>query len=115
MLVLEDPLKRTEILMDKLKLFGALAGFKKVKYLDVIRSNMIACYFKIVMLRHGMKLNDTLRCGKLKLLLEKNSMITMNVLLKMMFSFQTVPVLITHAPFKQCQKDMSKFVHGEKK
>lgn len=43
-------------------------------------------------------------------LLGRISVIKMNILPRMMFLFQIIPILTTHVPFKQWQKDIRRFV-----
>nr|GEZ82414.1 hypothetical protein [Tanacetum cinerariifolium] len=147
-LMLENPLKDIELLMNKLKEFGSFAGFKvnkqktkivtknmktqdqlklmnktgfqvekKVKYLGIVLTSMNCMLFQnnYVKVWNEIK-KDLLRWERLKLsLLGRISVIKMNVLPKMMFLFQTIPVIISDAPFKEWQKDISKFIWQGKK
>lgn len=72
---------------------------------------------EITMLRHGLKfLKDTLRWEKRKLsLLGRIYVIKMKVLPRMTFMFQIIPILTMDTPFKQWQKDISKFVRQVEK
>lgn len=85
---------------------------KKVKYLEVTLTNMNYMLFQnnYVKVRKDFK-QDLLRWDKLQLsLLDRISVIKMNVLSRMLFLFQTVLILTTGAPFKEWQKDISKLV-----
>jgi len=54
---------------------------------------------------------DLLRWEKLQLsLFGRISVVKMIVLLRIIFLFQTIPVLKNNAPFKQWQRDISKFI-----
>lgn len=62
--------------------------------------------------RHGMKLKNMSRWDKLQLsLLDRNSVLKINALLRMLILFQTIYVLTVDVPFKQWQKEVSKFVY----
>ncbi|XP_061495705.1 calcyphosin-2 isoform X3 [Rhineura floridana] len=142
-IVLENPLEGINVLMDKLKEFGPLAGFKinnqktkmlvkkltlreqkelmdktdftiekKLKYLGIIMTNKNSKLFHNNYEKLWTEIKkDLLKWDKLQLsLMGRISVIKMNVLPRMMFLFQTIPVISSDLPFKQWQKDISKFV-----
>lgn len=71
--------------------------------------------FKIIMLTWNEIKKDMSSWKKLQMLLLGEFVINMNVLLRMLFLFQIIPVLTIDVLFKQRQKDISKFVQRDEK
>ena len=113
MLIKDMTTHNQEMLMGK-------TGFiieKKVRYLGVTLSNTNCMLFQnnCAKLWSDVK-KDLLRWEKLQLsMMGQISVIKMNVLPRMLFLFQTILILTTDLPFKQWQKDISKFIWQGKK
>uniref|UniRef100_A0A8D0KLK4 Reverse transcriptase domain-containing protein n=1 Tax=Salvator merianae TaxID=96440 RepID=A0A8D0KLK4_SALMN len=117
--------KKTKILVKNMRKkeqedLGRKAGFdieKKVKYLGVwlTKQNLALYQNNYVKLWSQVK-QDLEIWSKLKLsLLGRISVLKMNVLPRVMFLFQSIPIIIKDEVFKKWQKDLTSFIWQGKK
>uniref|UniRef100_A0A8D0E7E3 ribonuclease H n=1 Tax=Salvator merianae TaxID=96440 RepID=A0A8D0E7E3_SALMN len=90
---------------------------KKVKYLGVwLTKRNLALYQNSYVKLWSQVKQDLERWSKLKLsLLGRISVLKMNVLPRVMFLFQSIPIIIKDEVFKKWQKDLTRFIWQGKK